>query len=53
MLANLSGRVHEVLSAVALADARGVALAVSVSAVRISQPERRGMPRLLGQRRAA
>jgi septum formation protein len=34
MLASLSGRVHEVLSAVALADARGVAIAVSVSAVR-------------------
>lgn len=33
MLANLSGRVHEVVSAVALADAHGVALAVSVSAV--------------------
>jgi septum formation protein len=34
MLANLSGRAHEVLSAVALADARGVAIAVSASAVR-------------------
>lgn len=34
MLASLSGRVHEVLSAVALADARGVAIAVSTSAVR-------------------
>jgi septum formation protein len=34
MLARLSGRVHEVLTAVALADSRGVALAVSVSAVR-------------------
>jgi septum formation protein len=34
MLAALSGRVHEVLSAVALVDARGVALAVSISAVR-------------------
>jgi septum formation protein len=34
MLAQLSGRSHEVLSAVALADARGVALAVSASAVR-------------------
>jgi septum formation protein len=34
MLARLSGRVHEVLTAVALADARGVALAVNVSAVR-------------------
>jgi septum formation protein len=33
MLARLSGRVHEVVSAVALADARGVAHAVSVSAV--------------------
>lgn len=35
MLANLSGRVHEVFSAVALADARGVAIALSVSAVRL------------------
>jgi septum formation protein len=34
MLARLSGRVHEVLTAVALADGRGVALAVNVSAVR-------------------
>jgi septum formation protein len=34
MLARLSGRVHEVFSAVALADARGVAVAVSTSAVR-------------------
>jgi len=34
MLAQLSGRVHEVLTAVALADARGVALAVNVSTVR-------------------
>jgi septum formation protein len=34
MLATLSGRSHEVLSAVALADAGGVALAVSASAVR-------------------
>ena len=34
MLARLSGRTHEVLSAVALADARGVAVAVSVSTVR-------------------
>jgi len=34
MLARLSGRVHEVFSAVALADARGVAVAMSVSAVR-------------------
>jgi septum formation protein len=34
MLASLSGRVHEVLSAVALTDARGLAIAVSVSAVR-------------------
>ncbi|HEY4873919.1 MAG TPA: nucleoside triphosphate pyrophosphatase [Steroidobacteraceae bacterium] len=34
MLASLSGRSHEVLSAVALADARGVAIAVSASAVR-------------------
>lgn len=34
MLARLSGRVHEVVSAVALADARGVAIAVSTSAVR-------------------
>jgi len=34
MLASLSGRVHEVLSAVALADARGVAIAVSASSVR-------------------
>jgi septum formation protein len=33
MLASLSGRVHEVVSAVALADERGVAHAVSVSAV--------------------
>jgi septum formation protein len=34
MLASLSGRVHEVLSAVALADARGISIAVSASAVR-------------------
>jgi|SRR5580704_17666485 septum formation protein len=34
MLASLSGREHEVLSAVALADARGVAIAVSASTVR-------------------
>ncbi len=34
MLARLSGRSHGVLSAVALADARGVATAVSASAVR-------------------
>jgi len=34
MLARLSGRVHEVLTAVALADGRGVALAVNASAVR-------------------
>jgi septum formation protein len=34
MLASLSGRAHEVLSAVALADARGVHIAVSASAVR-------------------
>jgi septum formation protein len=34
MLASLSGRVHEVLSAVALADARGVAIAVNASTVR-------------------
>jgi septum formation protein len=33
MLAALSGRVHEVLTAVALADARGTAIAVSASAV--------------------
>jgi septum formation protein len=33
MLAALSGRVHEVLTAVALADARGTATAVSASAV--------------------
>ena len=35
MLAGLSGREHEVLSAVALADARGVAIAVSASTVRL------------------
>jgi septum formation protein len=34
MLARLSGREHEVLTAVALADERGVALAVSASSVR-------------------
>jgi septum formation protein len=34
MLARLSGREHEVLTAVALADARGIARAVNVSAVR-------------------
>jgi len=34
MLARLSGREHEVLTAVALADRRGIALAVSTSAVR-------------------
>jgi len=34
MLASLSAREHEVLSAVALADARGVAIAVSASTVR-------------------
>jgi septum formation protein len=34
MLASLSGRVHEVLSAVALATEEGIAIAVSVSAVR-------------------
>jgi septum formation protein len=34
MLRSLSGRVHEVLTAVALADARGIAIAVSASAVR-------------------
>ena len=34
MLARLSGRVHEVLTAVALADSRGVSLAVNVSTVR-------------------
>jgi septum formation protein len=34
MLGRLSGRVHEVLTAVALADSRGTALAVNVSAVR-------------------
>lgn len=34
MLMSLSGRVHEVLSAVALANANGVALALSASAVR-------------------
>jgi len=33
MLAALSGRVHEVLSAVALADARGIEIALSVSTV--------------------
>lgn len=37
MLAALSGRVHEVLSAVALADARGVALALSISSVRFRE----------------
>jgi septum formation protein len=34
MLASLSGRVHEVLSAVALATDKGMALALSLSAVR-------------------
>jgi septum formation protein len=34
MLARLSGREHEVLTAVALADARGMARALNVSAVR-------------------
>jgi len=34
MLARLSGREHEVLTAVALADSRGIARAVNVSAVR-------------------
>jgi septum formation protein len=34
MLASLSGRAHEVLSAVALADARGVQIAVNASTVR-------------------
>jgi septum formation protein len=34
MLARLSARTHEVLTAVALADARGLALRVSVSSVR-------------------
>jgi septum formation protein len=34
MLARLSGREHEVLTAVALADSRGIALAVNASAVR-------------------
>lgn len=34
MLARLSGREHQVLTAVALADGRGLALAVSISAVR-------------------
>jgi len=34
MLASLSGREHAVLTAVALADRRGIALAVSTSAVR-------------------
>jgi septum formation protein len=37
MLSSLSGRVHEVLSAVALADARGTALALSISAVRFRE----------------
>jgi septum formation protein len=37
MLARLSGREHEVFSAVALADARGVALALSISAVRLRE----------------
>jgi septum formation protein len=44
MLASLSGRAHEVLSAVALADERGVAIALSVSTVRfrtLSEAERR------------
>ena len=34
MLTALSGRTHEVLSAVALVDARGVTMALSVSAVK-------------------
>ena len=34
MLEKLSGREHEVLSAVALADARGIAVALSASTVR-------------------
>jgi septum formation protein len=44
MLAALSGRVHEVLTAVALADARGTAIAVSASAVtfrKLTDTERR------------
>jgi septum formation protein len=35
MLGRLSGRVHEVLTAVALADSRGMDLAVNVSSVRL------------------
>lgn len=44
MLASLCGRVHEVFSAVALADARGLATGLSVSTVRLcalSAAERR------------
>jgi septum formation protein len=37
MLARLSGRTHEVLTAVALADAHGVALRLSASAVRFRE----------------
>jgi septum formation protein len=37
MLARLSGRTHEVLTAVAIADARGVALRLSVSTVRFRE----------------
>jgi septum formation protein len=37
MLGRLSGRTHEVMTAVALADARGVALQLSVSTVRFRE----------------
>ncbi len=50
MLGRLSGRTHQVLTAVALASAAGIALRLSASEVRFRALESQRMPRLLGER---
>ena len=52
MLARLSGRTHEVLTAVALADSRGIEVRVNVSAVRFRTLGAEEVRGLLGNRRA-
>jgi hypothetical protein len=52
MLAMLSGRWHQVLSAVALASGNGLQCSLSRSEVRFRTLQARGMRGLLGQRRA-
>ena len=53
MLGRLSGRTHQVLTAVALVRGRRVTHRLSASEVRFRALSRSRMPRLLGQRRAA